>query len=391
MAAIAPDEQKQINEEYQLWKKTAPVLYESVVAHNLTWPTLTCQWTPSVTREDGFTTQELLVGTNTSDKETNYTQFLSVDLPHPGNQAKKAGMHRTQQIEHPGEVNRARYQPSNPSRIATKTRDGPVLLFDRSNLTDGPLLKLSGHTKEGYGLAWNPHSTMANHLLSAGFDNLICHWDIGMTAQESTLAPYQTYKGHTDCVEDVSWNATRDSVFASVADDKKLLIWDSRTGTTPIQKVQAHKAEVNSVAFHPHQEWMIATGSSDKTIGLFDMRKLETSLYTMDTHDGEVRQVAWSPHDAPILASAASDRKIMLWDLRRIGEEQTAEDAEDGPPELVFVHNGHTNQITDFAWNPVEPWMIASAAEDNVIQVWQVSRNIYTNKDKIEINAKDLE
>jgi WD40 repeat protein len=65
------------------------------------------------------------------------------------------------------------------------------------------------------------------------------------------------------------------------------------------------------------------------------MRKLETSLYTMDTHDGEVRQVAWSPHDAPILASAASDRKIMLWDLRRIGEEQTAEDAEDGPPELV--------------------------------------------------------
>jgi hypothetical protein len=29
-----------------------------------------------------------------------------------------------------------------------------------------------------------------------------------------------------------------------------------------------------------------------------------------------------------------------------IGEEQTAEDAEDGPPELLFIHGGHTAKIS---------------------------------------------
>ncbi|CAO3598797.1 unnamed protein product [Absidia cylindrospora] len=331
----------------------------------------------------------------------NYTQFLSVDIPHQDKataaaHAPRARMSLSQEkIEHPGEVNRARYQPSHPNIIATKTRDGPVLLFDRSNpaATSGtPLLRLTGHSKEGYGMAWNPHSGKSNHLLSAGFDHLICHWDIGSTlGNDGTLAPSQTYDAHTDCVEDVSWNATNDCVFASVADDMKLMLWDSRTGSRPTQKIQAHKAEINTVAFHPHQDWMIATGSSDKTIGLFDIRKLETKLHSFEIHDGEVHQIAWSPHDESILASAATDRKIMIWDLCRIGEEQTPEDAEDGPPELMFVHNGHTSRISEFDWHPLEPWMIASAAEDNIVQVWQLSKNIYASRNSIDISVADLE
>jgi hypothetical protein len=34
--------------------------------------------------------------------------------------------------------------------------------------------------------------------------------------------------------------------------------------------------------------------------------------------------------------------KIILF----TGEEQTAEDAEDGPPELLFIHGGHTAKIS---------------------------------------------
>lgn len=37
-------------EDYTLWKKTAPVLYDMVITHNLTWPTLTCQWLPKRTQ-----------------------------------------------------------------------------------------------------------------------------------------------------------------------------------------------------------------------------------------------------------------------------------------------------------------------------------------------------
>ncbi len=50
---------------------------------------------------------------------------------------------------------------------------------------------------------------------------------------------------------------------------------------------------------------------------------------------------------------------------------QTPEDAEDGPPELLFIHGGHTSKVSDFAWNPSDDWVIASVAEDNILQVWR--------------------
>jgi hypothetical protein len=28
----------------------------------------------------------------------------------------------------------------------------------------------------------------------------------------------------------------------------------------------------------------------------------------------------------------------------------------DGPPELLFVHGGHTAKVSDFSWNPNDPW-----------------------------------
>ena len=50
----------------------------------------------------------------------------------------------------------------------------------------------------------------------------------------------------------------------------------------------------------------------------------------------------------PIFASffSGTDRRLHVWDLSKIGEEQTAEDAEDGPPELLFIHGGHTAKIS---------------------------------------------
>ena len=83
-------------------------------------------------------------------------------------------------------------------------------------------------------------------------------------------------------------------------------------------------------------------------------------------------QVQWSPHNETILASSGTDRRLHVWDLSKIGEEQSAEDAEDGPPELLFIHGGHTAKISDFSWNPNEPWVICSVSEDNIMQVWQM-------------------
>jgi histone-binding protein RBBP4 len=72
---------------------------------------------------------------------------------------------------------------------------------------------------------------------------------------------------------------------------------------------------------------------------------------------------------------------LWFFNFYRIGEEQTPEDAEDGPPELLFIHGGHTSKISDFSWNCNDDWVIASVAEDNILQIWQMAENIYHDDD----------
>ena len=36
-----------IDEEYKIWKKNTPFLYDLVMTHALEWPSLTVQWLPS--------------------------------------------------------------------------------------------------------------------------------------------------------------------------------------------------------------------------------------------------------------------------------------------------------------------------------------------------------
>ena len=110
-------------------------------------------------------------------------------------------------------------------------------------------------------------------------------------------------------------------------------------------------------------------------------------LHTLSGHTDQVYKVEWAPFNESILASCSADRRVGIWDLSRIGNEQTPEDAEDGPPELLFLHGGHTSKVSDFSWNNKEEWTIASVSEDNVLQVWNMAEEIYAEEDDEELSA----
>lgn len=40
--------------------------------------------------------------------------------------------------------------------------------------------------------------------------------------------------------------------------------------------------------------------------------------------------------------------------------------------QLLFVHGGHTAKVSDFSWNQCDNWVVASVAEDNILQIWQM-------------------
>ncbi|PAA59523.1 hypothetical protein BOX15_Mlig007085g2, partial [Macrostomum lignano] len=415
MSAIEKDpnyddtvEERIINEEYKIWKKNTPFLYDLVMTHALEWPSLTAQWLPDVTRPTGkdYNIHRLILGTHTSD-EQNHLLIASVQLPNDAAQFDASHYEADKgeyggfgsvsgkidiqiKINHEGEVNRARFMPQNPTIIATKTPSSDVLIFDYTKHPAKPdpsgecrpEIRLKGHQKEGYGLSWNPN--VEAHLLSASDDHTICMWDVhGNTREKNLLDAHTVFTGHSSVVEDVSWHLLHDSIFGSVGDDQKLMIWDTRakSSSKPTHSVEAHTAEVNCLSFNPFSEFILATGSADKTVALWDLRNLKLKLHSFESHKDEIFQVQWSPHNETILASSGTDRRLHVWDLSKIGEEQAPEDAEDGPPELLFIHGGHTAKISDFSWNPSDPWVICSVSEDNILQVWQMAENIYSEDD----------
>ena len=81
----------------------------------------------------------------------------------------------------------------------------------------------------------------------------------------------------------------------------------------------------------------------------------------------------------------------MFWDLNKVGEEQTPEESVEGPPELLFIHGGHTNRISDFSRNLNDPWVDCSAAEDNLIQVWKPARAVLEDDDEEDVPIDELE
>ena len=66
----------------------------------------------------------------------------------------------------------------------------------------------------------------------------------------------------------------------------------------------------------------------------------------------------------------------MIWDTAQIGAEQTPEEKEQGPPELLFIHGGHTESVSDVAWNPHLPWVLASVSMSNHLHIFKPAENI---------------
>lgn len=365
-----------VDQEYKIWKKNVKYMYDLVFTQSLKWPSTSMQWFPEIERENNcITKQKVLLSTFTSQMEQEKILIGCVSFPDTTDDANVATnvikFNITQAIPVPGEINKSRFCPQATNLLALKTEESDILIYDTTkhasfsnstgNQYSNPDARLKGHTAGGFAMDWN--KTSFGQIVSGGGDKVVCVFDV------NTGLIHSYNKLHSDIVNDVSYNSFNPNVFASVSDDLKLVVTDTRAdeNETKMVREKAHVGSIESVDFSPFKSELISTASSDNHVKVWDMRHLESPLINLRGHSNDVMKVKWSPHYESILASSSKDRKVNIWDLNK---STVVSDATSN--ELLFSHGGHTNTVSDFDWNPAEPIEICSVSDDNFMHVWKI-------------------
>lgn len=136
-------EERMVAEEYKIWKKNTPFLYDLVVTHALEWPSLTVQWLPDRVEPPGkdYSVQKLVLGTHTSENEQNYLMIAEVQVRR-AERAREAAPNPPSRARHPpsraraGALARSAHLQISPG--AHESASNPASVFFKPTLTVQP-------------------------------------------------------------------------------------------------------------------------------------------------------------------------------------------------------------------------------------------------------------
>lgn len=289
-----------------------------------------------------------------------------------------------------GEANRIRAMPSRNNWIGSISSTGALNIYDIApamEQTGGLIprqITLKGHNCEGWGLAWNP---LEEGIIASGADDSkLMIWDLGKGPADLLLPGPSSESpvcvlddGHRAPIQDISFRPGHAAQIVSSGDDGRMCLWDRRQPAAAVITKSVGEA-LNAISCHQGLSWLVATGGVDRYVYLYDLRRADECVTRFQGHSDTVTCIEMCPYDDRYLVSGSVDRNLLVWDLSGCGREQTLEDAADGPPELMFMHHGHSGPINDVSWNnrsSLYPMTLASVCEEGGLQIWSLSEKIW--------------
>ncbi|KEG03017.1 hypothetical protein YYE_01948 [Plasmodium vinckei vinckei] len=385
-------------ENSKYWQYNTILLYNVIMIYNCEWPSLFVEWMPNVyKRSQDYYSQDLILGTYSTEK-SNYILVLEVSLPseelsqsnfyydkigdfrHNSSNDTTNKFKIKKKIYHECEINKISCNPEKSNIIACFSSNGNINILNLNDYEyDETELKISsidnfdytlkGHSGEGWGLQWDKGTNM---IASCADDSYLCVWDIN---SNSIIQPVVKFFNNNIPLEDCCW---RDQNILTVSDDGQFHIYDIRSKNA-VHSIKITNNTLNAIDVNPHNKNIFATGGTNKEIDLWDMRYTTKSLHRIISQKENIIKLQWDKYQPGILSSS-SDKYIYFFDTNKIGIEQTYEDSQDGPPELIFIHGGHSSNVLDFSLNSSYSMMISSISEDNSLQIWQPSRQAYEDE-----------
>ncbi|KAG2736293.1 hypothetical protein G9P44_000383 [Scheffersomyces stipitis] len=380
--------EKVVNEEFKIWKKTVPLLYDTIHTYVLDYPSLAIKWLPDYTYSDNKNSVNVkfLIGTNTSHNSSNYLKLGSVNIPStlapdfstvnpdvdsitvPSSVIEDTSDFRIlSKWKQTSEINKLDISP-NGKKVLSFNSDGVVHSYDLEN---NDVIDYKYHKSEGYALTWFGNDS----FISGSNDSQIALWSL-----DKPSTPIQLFKSHNGAVNDISYNPNFVSIFGSVSDDSSTQFHDSRaSGDNPVIKQENQHIQM-AISVHPEIETLYATGGKDNVVSLYDIRNYKIPLRKFFGHNDSVAGIKWDVEDPRTLISWSLDKRIITWDLKDLEEEYAYPDGNENSrrraavkidPCLRFIHGGHTNRVNDFDVHPKIRSLYASVGDDNLLEVWK--------------------
>lgn len=409
-------QEKIVNEEFKIWKKTVPLLYDLIHTFALPEVSTVVQWIPEYKKLNGngnFTETTFLLASNCVNKADNCVQLGSVKLPStivekgkeipvPTEGSETADFKILNKWKQANEVYKLKVAPDGANALSFNS-DGVIHRFDLLNKS---VSDYKYHKQGGYALEWINNS----RFLSGSKDSQIALWQL-----DKPSTPIQLFKSHYGAVNDIS--ASDENIFGSVSDDSTTQFYDIRLSSSdnssasmssanPYIKIE-NKHIQNSIKFHPNIKTLYATGGKDNIVSLYDLRNNKEPIRKFYGHNDSIKQLEWDWTNPSILASTGYDNRVLFWNLENLAEEYLYPDSStptstEAPrrrntqivkidPCLKFVHGGHTDRVNDFAIHPKIKNLFATVGDDKLLEIWKPKSLPVEDVDEEEEEAEEEE
>lgn len=240
-----------------------------------------------------------------------------------------------------------------------------------------PISTIRAHKAEGYAVDWSP-TVPGGKLLTGDNDGLI--YMTSRTDGGGWVTDNRAFQGHASSVEELQWSPSEQSVFASASSDGTIRVWDVRSKSrNPAITVQVSDYDVNVMSWSRQTSHLLASGADDGTWGVWDLRQWKANtkpqpLASFSFHKEQITSVEWHPTDDSIMAVAAGDSTVSLWDLAvELDDEESKDTAgvKDVPPQLLFVH--YLKDVKELHWHPqITGSLVATGEEFSVFRTISV-------------------
>ncbi|KAL8895777.1 MAG: hypothetical protein Q9207_008012 [Kuettlingeria erythrocarpa] len=237
-----------------------------------------------------------------------------------------------------------------------------------------PLASLKMHRTEGYAVDWSPLVPQGK-LLTGDNDGKIF---VTTGAEGGKWTPdNRPFTGHESSVEDLQWSPNERNVFASASSDGTVKVWDVRSKSRkPAVNVKVSDTDVNVISWSRQTTHLLASGADDGQWAVWDLRQWKPSsdsasstsvpkaVASFNFHKEQITSLEWHPTDDSIMAVAAGDNTLTLWDLAvELDDEESKDTAgvQGWPPQLLFLH--YMEMVKECHWHPQIPGCVMATGD----------------------------